>query len=388
MKITQVNTTRVAVPYREDIVSSFRGRQSGVDPVIVEIETDEGLSGWGEVIGAPPFNSMGQVLIDEVIAPVLLGEDPFRIDALTHRMDAVTTKWVPSGAFATSAIDFALHDIKGKALGVSVADLLGGRTRERVPVSGYVFIGDVEDNVRLVRGYKEMGVPGLKVKVGRDPRQDVERIAAIREALGPDLLIRIDADEAWSAKKAIQCIRELEQYQLALVEQPVPLYDLDGMALVRRSVDVPVAADDSIWSHEDVLRHATAGTCDAVVIRPEETGGLRKFLTVAETARAANLACACGSWGSSGLLLAARLQALAASSAFAYPADTHFYFLEDDVLPKGSLAVRDGAFDVPKGPGLGVEPDRDKIAELAERSVQSTRWTDPEYIPTAPRHVF
>ena len=388
MKITSIKTTRVGIPYSVDIVSSFRGRQSGTEPVLVEVETDEGLIGIGEVIGAPPFNEVAQLLIDRVITPLLVGEDPMRLEALLRQMESATTKWMSAGVFATSAVEIALHDLKGRALGIPVHELLGGRVRDTIPVAGYVFIDEPEVNRKQVRGYLDLGVPGVKVKVGRDPRQDVARIAAIRDEIGPDKILRIDADEAWSAKKAIQCIRELEEFGLALVEQPVPLADLEGLALVRRSVDVPVAPDDAIWTIQDALTHIRQQTSDAFVIRPEEAGGLRNFLAIAELAAGASLGCACGSWGSSGVLLTARLHAVAASSAFCYPTDTHYYFLGDDVLAGGMLEIRDGALPVPTGPGLGIDLDRDKVAELAERAVQSTHWREPAYLPRAPRHFF
>jgi L-Ala-D/L-Glu epimerase len=388
MRITGIRTTKIGIPYSTDIVSSFRGRQSGVDPVLIEVETDEGLIGLGEVVGTPPYSDVAHLLIDRIIAPLLVGEDPLRIEELLRRMEAVTTKWMASGVYATSAVEIALHDLKGKALGVPVYELLGGRVRDRVPVAGYVFIDEPEVNARQVALYLELGVPGVKVKVGRDADQDEQRLAAIRDVLGPSRILRIDADEAWAAKKAIQCIRRYQQFGLALVEQPVPLRDYEGLALVRRSVDVPVAPDDAIWNLQDAIEHIRRGTSDAFVIRPEEAGGLRNFQAIAALAAAESLGCACGSSGSSGLLLTARLHAVAATSGFAYPTDTHYYFMADDILAGGMLEIREGALDVPTGPGLGIDLDREKVAEYAKRAISATHWGKPDYLPQAPRHFF
>ena len=282
----------------------------------------------------------------------------------------------------------ALWDIKGKALSVPVYELLGGEVRDRIPVSGYVFIDTPEENVKLARYYMSLGLPRLKVKVGRDPQSDIDRVAALREAIGTDRIIRIDADGAWSAKKAIQVIKSLMPYGLALAEQPVPVHDHEGLGLVRRSVDVQVAPDGPLRTIEDAVRYIRMQTCDALVIRPEQTGGLQNFRHVAAMAGGAGLSCASGSAGTSGVLMAARLHAVASSSNFFYPSDSHYYFLADDVLKGGMLTIEDGAMSVPRGPGLGVELDDEKVTEYATKHVETTHWVSDEYIPKAPRHWF
>ena len=389
MKITGVETIAISLPYNRAIVSSFRGKQEGAKSILVKVSTDEGLIGLGEAIGQPPWNDLSQTMIEKHLKPVLLGENPFRIERLTKRMEAVTTYWVwASGSFAVSAVEMALWDIKGKALNVPVYELLGGQVRDRIPLTGYVFIGTPEENVELARFYMSLGLPGLKVKVGRDPRSDVDRVAALRDAVGPEKIIRIDADGAWSAKKAIQVIKSLTPYGLALAEQPVPVHDHEGLGLVRRSVDVPVAPDGPLRTLEDAVRYIRMQICDALVIRPEQTGGLQNFRHVAAMAGAAGLSCASGSAGTSGVLMAARLHAVASCSNFPYPSDSHYYFLADDVLKGGMLKIEDGAMSVPTGPGLGVELDDEKVKEYAAKHVETTHWVSDEFIPKAPRHWF
>ncbi len=388
MKIRDISTIRVSLPYKQSIVSSFRGHQEGIESVLVKVITDSGPMGIGEIIGAPPFNDICEVMVLRHIKPVLLGENPMEVARLTRRMEAVTTFWVPSGCFATSAVEMALWDIKGKALGMPVYELLGGAVRDKIPVAGYVFIDSPEENVKLVRYYNSLGVPGVKVKVGLDSSTDIDRIAAIREELGPEKIIRIDADEAWSPKKAIQIVKNLTPFNLALVEQPVPLHDYEGLAFVRQNVDVPVAPDDALWGMQDALRHIRMETSDVFVIRPEETGGLQSFLRVAKIAETADIACACGSWGSSGVLLTARLHAVASCDNIRYPIDTHQYFLADDVLRGGMPRIENGVFAIPSGPGLGITLDEDKVKEYAELKVKTQNWRSDEHLPKAPRHFF
>jgi L-rhamnonate dehydratase len=389
LRITDIAAIPITIPYKEAIVSSFRGRQEGCRSILVRVSTDEGVVGWGETVGQPPWNDISQAMIEKHIRPVLLGHDPRRVELLTRRMEAVTTYWDwAAGSFAVSAVETALWDIKGKVLGAPIYELMGGLVTRTIPVTGYVFIDTPEENVRLAKRYMALGIGGLKVKVGRDPESDEARVAALREALGPAGIIRVDADGAWSAKKAIQVIKRLEPYGLALAEQPVPVHDHAGLKLVRHAVDVPVAPDGPIRILEDVVRYIRDESCDALVLRPEQTGGLQRFRHIAAVAEAAGLSCACGSAGSSGVLFMARFQAVASCSNFPYPSDSHYSYLADDVIEGGALEIRDGAFTVPDGPGLGIEVDEDKVRAFAEAHVETTAWTSDTYLPRAPRHWF
>ena len=170
----------------------------------------------------------------------------------------------------------ALLDLKGKALGVPVAELLGGFCRDRVAVVGYLFIDTPEANAQKAGAFVDAGYTELKLKVGRDFEQDHDTIAAIRDRVGPDVKIRIDANMIWSVPAAIKWIRGLEQFDLQYVEQPVPDFDVQGLAQVRRSVAVPIAADEACTDLRSVLELIKADACDVLVVYPSEAGGLRR----------------------------------------------------------------------------------------------------------------
>ena len=160
-------------------------------------------------------------------------------------MEEYSRNWSGIAAYAIAGIEMALLDLKGKALGVPVAELLGGFCRRQVPVIGYLFIDEPEANAGKAAAFVDAGHTELKLKVGRDLGQDHDTIAAIRDGVGPDVKIRIDANMNWSVPAAIKWIRALEQFDLQYVEQPVPDFDLQGLAQVRRAVERPIAADES-----------------------------------------------------------------------------------------------------------------------------------------------
>ena len=190
-----------------------------------------------------------------------------------HRMEEFTRNWSRIGAYAIAGVEIALLDLKGKALGVPVAELLGGFCRDRVAVVGYLFIDEPEANAQKAAAFVDAGYTELKLKVGRDFDQDHDTIAAIRDRVGPEVKIRIDANMIWSVPAAIKWIRGLERFDLQYVEQPVPDFDVQGLAQVRRSVGVPIAADEACTDIRSALELIKADACD--VLRRLPVGGRR-----------------------------------------------------------------------------------------------------------------
>ena len=195
-------------------------------------------------------------------------------------MEEYSRNWASIAAYAIAGVEMALLDIKGKALGVPVAELLGGISRSTVPVIGYLFIDEPEANAAKAADFVAAGHTELKLKVGRDLTQDHDTVAAIRERVGPDVKIRIDANMNWSVPAAIKWIRALEQYDLQYVEQPVPDFDIAGMAQVRRAVATPIAADESCTSVRSAVELIKADACDVFVVYPSEAGGLTRALQI------------------------------------------------------------------------------------------------------------
>jgi L-alanine-DL-glutamate epimerase-like enolase superfamily enzyme len=349
------------------------GTRHSASGLLVQIGTDEGLVGLGEAPG--PTLPTIRAIIDAEMTQFLIGQDPLRIEWLVHRMEEFTRNWSRMGAYAIAGVEMALLDLKGKALGVSVAELLGGFCRDRVPVVGYLFIDSPEANAQKAGAFVDAGYTELKLKVGRDFEQDHDTIAAIRDRVGPDVKIRIDANMIWSVPAAIKWIRGLERFDLQYVEQPVPDFDVQGLAQVRRSVAVPIAADEACTDLRSVLELIKADACDVLVVYPSEAGGLRRAHQIGALADAAGKWCTIGSWAELGVATAGNVHVVASSSNYPFASDTHYPLQELDVLAQ-PLAMTDGLVEVPRAPGLGVELDPEAVERLSNLQVRESVFYD------------
>jgi L-alanine-DL-glutamate epimerase-like enolase superfamily enzyme len=367
-----VKTTAVRVPLVEPLKWSGGIRESA-SGLIVEVETDEAVVGVGEAPG--PTLPAIQAVIERELAQFLVGEDPLRTEWLVHRMEEYSRNWSGVGAYAIAGLELALLDLKGKALDVPVAELLGGLGRQSVPVIGYLFIDEAEANAQKAAEFVEAGHTELKLKVGRDLTQDYDTLAAIRERVGYDVKVRIDANMNWSVPAAIKWIKALEQFDLQFIEQPVPDFDLEGMATVRRAVSSPIAADEACTSVRSALELLKAEACDVFVVYPSEAGGLTRALQIAAIAEAAGKWCAIGSWAELGVATTANVHLAAASSNFSFANDTHYPLQQADVLAE-PLEIAEGQIGVPRDPGLGVTLDAVRVAELARLELRESPFYD------------
>jgi L-Ala-D/L-Glu epimerase len=380
VRITAIHTVAVRTPMREPLVWPG-GTRLSASGLLVEIHTDEGIVGVGEAPG--PTLPTIRTIIEAELTQFLVGQDPLRTEWLVHRMEEFTRNWSRMGAYAIAGLEIALLDLKGKALGVSVAELLGGFCRSRVPVVGYLFIDEPEANARKAAAFVEAGTTELKLKVGRDFAQDHDTIAAIRDTVGPRPKIRIDANMMWSVPAAIRWIRGLEHFDLQYVEQPVPDFDVRGLAQVRHSVSVPIAADEGCTDMRSALELIKADACDVFVVYPSEAGGLTRARQIAALADAAGKWCAIGSWAELGVATMANAHLVASSTNFPFASDTHYPLQEHDVLTV-PLELGDGAIEVTGTPGLGVEIDREAANRLANIQVRESVFYD-EIEGEAPR---
>lgn len=387
MKITGIHTTPIRIPLRQFFYNSanagtkreWGGRLSRVTPmrpspileyVLVHIETDEGLTGLGEAPADIGF--FGQTLegirfaIDDYLGPQLVGREPWDIAALMDHID------YRENSCAKSGIDLALHDLVGKARGVSVSELLGGKRRGRIPVAIEIAGGSPEDMANECLKYMKMNVRAFKPKIGSIPEKDAERLRAIREAVGPDVSLRADANRGYSPEEAIELCRLAEKYAvgLELLEQPCEAWDLPGMAKVRNAVDTLIEADESCFGPHDAEAVVRAGAADVLNIKIGKAGGLSNAMKIAAIAEEAGLQCVLGTSFGTGVKIAAKLHLAAAIREFTGAVEFTELGLHGPLL-KGAadrkLALpldSDGCLPVPEGPGLGVELDERQVAEL------------------------
>ena len=372
MKITNIIGHHVKIPLIYPAIWSGGTRMSA-PAYVLEIQTDEGITGLGECVG--PTVPVIAAIVNEEMRQFLIGQNPLRTEYLVRRMEEFARNWQQLGLYAISGIEIALLDIKGKWLNAPVYELLGGQCKKEVGYAGYLFIDEPEVNAKRALEYKNQGYTEIKLKVGRDLARDDDTLAAIRSAIGGQIKIRIDANMNWSVPTAVKWIRALQKYDLMYVEQPVPDYDLDGMAAVRKAVDVPIAADESCSSVERVVEMIKRESCDVFVVYVSEAGGLTRARTISSIADACGKWCVMGTWAETGVATIAGAHAIASSANFVFCNDTHYMLQSGDVL-KTPLEITNGMIKVPGGPGLGVELDREKLEELTKTDVRESVFFD------------
>ncbi len=294
MKITEVRLGLISVPLRVPFKTALRTVNS-VEDVVVEIYTDKGAVGYGEAppTGAVTGDTTGAILgaLRDHLIKTIIGRD---VDDFEDLMKAVQ-KCVVHNTSAKAAVDMALWDLFGQLYNIPVYKLLGGSRRQLV-TDITISVNDPEEMARDAVNAIERGYDTLKVKVGANPALDVARLTAVRRAVGADCRIRIDANQAWTPKQAVRILNQMQERGLDIefVEQPVPALDYEGMKYVTERSDVPVLADESVFSPEDALKIMQMGAADLVNIKLMKCAGIYNALKIASAAEVYGVECMIG----------------------------------------------------------------------------------------------
>jgi len=337
-----------------------------IEYVLVRIDCDDGSFGVGEA--SVDIGFFGHTLeevqaaISDYLGPQIVGYDPTDREYLLDRID------YRGNTCAKCGIDLALHDLLGRKLGAPVAVLVGGLHKKRVQASVEIAGGPPEEMARRCVDFMARGVRAFKPKIGGDPDKDAERLRAIRQAVGPDVSLRADANQGYNVKQAIRLCRLAEKYDvnLELIEQPVAEWDLQGMATVRRSVDTMVEADEACFTIHDAMQLIRHESCDVLNIKLGKAGGLYAAKKIAALAEAAGLRCVLGTSFGLGIEDAAKLH-LASSTLRVVDAveftelGHHANLLQPPHDKLLALPLADGCLPVPEGPGFGVELDPEQV---------------------------
>ena len=305
MKIKRISVGEINLPLARPFKTALRTVEH-VNDVVVRIEADDGTVGYGE---APPTavitgDTKGSILcaIQEFIAPSLVGMDVEDMEGLQKKLHSCILK----NTSAKAAVDMALYDLLGKRFGVPLYQLLGGAKNE-IETDITISVNPIDEMVADSMDAVKQGFRVLKVKVGKEGKADVERIRAIRQAVGPDAVIRVDANQGWNAKQAIRIINAMEDADLdiELVEQPVPAHDFEGMKAITRAVETPILADESVFCAEDAIKIIQHGAADLLNIKLMKTGGIWKALQICSVADIYGVKCMMGCMLESRLSVAA-----------------------------------------------------------------------------------
>lgn len=366
MKITSIECIPVQVPINQErAVRGGRGAHTVSPFVLLKVHTDEGLIGLGEVSSTPLWSGEDQVTaihcIEQYLAPQLIGADPGEVERLSARMARV----LAGNVFTKAGLEMALWDLVGKRAGLPLYRIFGGPVRDYVPTKFSVSGLEPERAAAIAAWAVEQGFQAMKVKVGIEPEQDVARVRAVRAAVGPEVRLGVDANGGWTPRVAIETIRRLSEFGIYFAEQPVAPLDVAWLADVRRQVQVPVMADESLYTLQDAMALARADAADIFSIYIGKGGGIGPARKVAALAEAAGLTCTVGSNLELGVASAAMIHLAMASpgiGAEEFPCDILGpFFYEADVLAE-PLPISAGAARPLEKPGLGVELDEALVA--------------------------
>jgi muconate cycloisomerase len=371
VKITSVETIPVRVPIKPELaIISGRGGAHTTSPfLLVKLHTDAGLVGLGEASCTPRWSGEDQVsaahFINCYFAPALVGRDPTRIDEVSAAVFAL----VAGNHFTKAALEMALWDLAGKTNGKPVYELLGGKVRESVATKWSVSGRPPTEAATIARWAISRRFSAMKVKVGLDG--DVERVAAVRDVVGPAAKLGVDANGGWGDSAiAIAAVERLKPLGISFVEQPVPAGDPEDMAAVRRAAGLPIVADESLYSLADARQLARAEACDVFSIYVGKAGGLGPAKAIADFAVERGIACTIGSNLELGVGSAAMIHLALAHRGItpdAYPCDIIGpLFYEDDILTE-PLSLESGRATIGDRPGLGVELDPEKVERYRVR---------------------
>ena len=351
--IQQVELYKLLIPLKEPFVISL-GPQYNAESVIVVIKTNTGITGYGE---CSPYTSINGESIDtcfivgQYFAKILKGKDPLQIKDCIRAMDKI----IYGNNSIKSAFDMALYDIAAQDAGVPLYQFLGGKNNKQLETDMTVSIGEPEKMAADALKFKEQGFPAIKVKLGETKEKDTARIAAIRKAIGKDIPLRIDANQGWKVKTAIETLNALEEYNIQHCEEPIARWNFMKLRKVKKNSPVSIMADETCCDHHDAKRLIDLDACDSINIKLGKSGGIYNAKKIIGLCEKAKMPMQLGAFMESklGITAAAHL-ALCSDEIIYYDFDTPLMFTEDPVSG-GVVYEANGVVKVPEVAGLGAK---------------------------------
>jgi L-Ala-D/L-Glu epimerase len=354
MKITNIRIGEISVPLKTPFKTALRTVNS-VEDIIVEIHTDTGNIGFGE---APPTgvitgDTKGAIIgaINDHIKKNLIGMDIEGFEEIMKKLDNSVLK----NTSAKAAIDIALYDLYGQLYNAPLYKLLGAYRKEII-TDVTISVNDPEEMAKDSLDAIKRGFRTLKIKVGKDPIIDIERMQAIRKAVGYDIQLRIDANQGWKPKEAVKALRKMEDQGLDIefVEQPVAAHDIEGLKFVTDNVSIPVLADESVFSPEDALNILQKRAADLINIKLMKTGGIHNALKICSAAEIYGVECMIGCMLEAKVSVNAAVHLAAAKSIITkIDLDGPALCSEDPVV--GGATFEEYKITLNDAPGLGIK---------------------------------
>ncbi len=371
--LVRITFDKVFVPFRQEVHWSA-GTRPGTTRLIVRAETADGTIGVGETICLLEFI---EPVLAMTIIPLAIGEDALNIERLLRKIEgAGYYHHKRAMVMALCAVEMACWDIIGKRANLPLCDIWGGRFRARIPLVAYLQSGSEEQIAAEAVEMVQRGYNTVKVKVGENERADIELVRAVREAVGPHVKIRADANGAWTIGTAKRQLRKLEPYDLEYIEQPLPLEDLAGHAHLRLSCGTPVALDESAYTLQDVHEIIRNEAADMILLDPHEAGGLLPARKQAALCEAAGLPVTLHSGAELGVSMAAYLHFAVSVPNLSLAIDCQYPNISDDVITQ-PFDPKSGYLTPPTGPGLGVELVPEKVVARRSETIPNP-YLDPK----------
>ncbi len=362
LRISRIELYKLSVPLLEPFTTSL-GTEYAAENVLVRINTDEGPTGYGECSPYMPINGESQdtcFIVGQYFAKVLVAKNPLEIKDCLQAMDAV----IYGNNSIKSAFDMALYDIAAQHAGVPMYQFLGGAKNKTIITDYTVSVGEPAKMALDAQKIQLQGYPAIKVKLGKDGKKDVERIEAIRAAVGNKIPLRIDANQGWKVQEAIETLQALEPYGIQHCEEPIARWKFMKLRRVKKNSPIPVMADESCADDHDAERLIRLKACDYFNIKLGKSGGIYRALKIVQKAEKAGIRMQVGAMLESRLGMTAFAHfSLCSPMIEHYDFDTALMFREDPV--SGGIQYKEaGVIDVPDTPGLGAWVTDDRLSEM------------------------
>ncbi|SFE09764.1 mandelate racemase/muconate lactonizing enzyme family protein [Spirosoma endophyticum] len=365
MKITQISLYAYNIPLKAPISISL-GTIEHARNILIEIQTNEDITGWGE--GSHLWMIVGETQASGLaaandMAKLLIGRDPLDIEGCINTL----TRYLPGHPTTRSAFDMALYDIAAKAARMPLYQFLGGSKRVLV-TDETIYINTPERMVEDALRIQEKGAEAIKVKLGTNLRDDIGRVAAIRNAIGDGTPIRTDANQGWDVVTAQAVLRAIGDWNVQYCEQPIKRYDIAGLRQIRQSSTVPIMADESLFDATDAIRLVREEAVDYFNIKLSKSGGIFEALKINAIAEAAGIPCMIGCMSESRLALTANAHfASARQNMRFYDLDGCFEHADDPVY--GGITYHGYQIELPETPGIGAEVDSTFLKNLPSQII-------------------
>jgi o-succinylbenzoate synthase len=361
VKIKRVEPIAVSFPMKKPVfMAGVEIRQA--DNILVRVEADNAVVGWGEAASAPTMTGETVESMMAAVAYLAAAVEERPAEDIAGTVAAMATRMYANQA-AKAAIEMALHDLVGRATGRPAHALLGGKQRSRMAILGVISTGELASDLREAERKKADGYSAFKIKVGIDkPLIDGERTRRVCEILGREALISSDANQGWSADEAVQYVRAVADAGLDFFEQPVHADDIDGMAAVAAAAaDIAIGADESIHSLADIRRHHERGAARGVSLKTIKLGGMRAVMEAGRLCDRLGLNVNVSTkTGESSIACAAATHIAAALPQIAWGLTLSNEGLSDDATAR-PIRIERGHVEVSDRPGLGIDVDEDRV---------------------------